>query len=194
MRATSINSLTSVELQTLVSFFYSCVVVGGWWLVTHSFLTLYTGTCVSYLSSLALLKRVVQKTVASSTFSLSTDPQVLKNLLSGMRRVFLEQNGGGERTTVDLFNNVLKEVFAPVEEGKEDKGKEEEGKEEEEEEEEKEAYSVLLSKELVFAFEQEKCVATVAAIHYAMLLHESLKGGSGYRGVLLVGPSGVGKR
>ena len=163
-------------------------------MVTHSFLTLYTGTCVSYLSSLALLKRVVQKTVASSTFSLSTDPQVLKNLLSGMRRVFLEQNGGGERTTVDLFNNVLKEVFAPVEEGKEDKGKEEEGKEEEEEEEEKEAYSVLLSKELVFAFEQEKCVATVAAIHYAMLLHESLKGGSGYRGVLLVGPSGVGKR
>jgi len=175
-------------------------VVGGWWLVTHSFLTLYTGTCVSYLSSLALLKRVVQKTVASSTFSLSTDPQVLKNLLSGMRRVFLEQNGGGERTTVDLFNNVLKEVFAPVEEGKEeegkeDKGKEDEGKEEEgKEEEEKEAYSVLLSKELVFAFEQEKCVATVAAIHYAMLLHESLKGGSGYRGVLLVGPSGVGKR
>jgi hypothetical protein len=192
-------------------------VVGGWWLVTHYFLTLYTGTCVSYLSSLALLKRVVQKTVASSTFSLSTDPQVLKNLLSGMRRVFLEQNGGGERTTVDLFNNVLKEVFAPVEEGKEDEGKEEEekedegkedegkedegkedeGKEEEEEEEgkeEKEAYSVLLSKELVFAFEQEKCVATVAAIHYAMLLHESLKGGSGYRGVLLVGPSGVGKR
>ena len=161
-------------------------------MVTHSFLTLYTGTCVSYLSSLALLKRVVQKTVASSTFSLSTDPQVLKNLLSGMRRVFLEQNGGGERTTVDLFNNVLKEVFAPVEEGKEDEGKEEEGKEEEEEE--KEAYSVLLSKELVFAFEQEKCVATVAAIHYAMLLHESLKGGSGYRGVLLVGPSGVGKR
>jgi hypothetical protein len=184
-------------------------VVGGWWLVTHSFLTLYTGTCVSYLSSLALLKRVVQKTVASSTFSLSTDPQVLKNLLSGMRRVFLEQNGGGERTTVDLFNNVLKEVFAPVEEGKEDEGKEEEGKEdegkedegkedegkeEEERKEEKEAYSVLLSKELVFAFEQEKCVATVAAIHYAMLLHESLKGGSGYRGVLLVGPSGVGKR
>jgi hypothetical protein len=182
-------------------------VVGGWWLVTHSFLTLYTGTCVSYLSSLALLKRVVQKTVASSTFSLSTDPQVLKNLLSGMRRVFLEQNGGGERTTVDLFNNVLKEVFAPVEEGKEDEGKEDEGKEDEgkedegkeeegkeEEEEEKEAYSVLLSKELVFAFEQEKCVATVAAIHYAMLLHESLKGGSGYRGVLLVGPSGVGKR
>ena len=174
--------------------------VGGWWLVTHSFLTLYTGTCVSYLSSLALLKRVIQKTVASSTFSLSADPQVLKNLLSGMRRVFLEQNGGGERTTVDLFNNVLKEVFAPVEEGKEeegkeDKGKEEEGKEEEgKEEEEKEAYSVLLSKELVFAFEQEKCVATVAAIHYAMLLHESLKGGSGYRGVLLVGPSGVGKR
>ena len=164
-------------------------------MVTHSFLTLYTGTCVSYLSSLALLKRVIQKTVASSTFSLSTDPQVLKNLLSGMRRVFLEQNGGGERTTVDLFNNVLKEVFAPVEEGKEDKGKEEEGKEEEgKEEEEKEAYSVLLSKELVFAFEQEKCVATVAAIHYAMLLHESLKGGSGYRGVLLVGPSGVGKR
>ena len=174
-------------------------------MVTHSFLTLYTGTCVSYLSSLALLKRVVQKTVASSTFSLSTDPQVLKNLLSGMRRVFLEQNGGGERTTVDLFNNVLKEVFAPVEEGKEeegkedegkeDEGKEEEGKEEEEErKEEKEAYSVLLSKELVFAFEQEKCVATVAAIHYAMLLHESLKGGSGYRGVLLVGPSGVGKR
>ena len=165
-------------------------------MVTHSFLTLYTGTCVSYLSSLALLKRVVQKTVASSTFSLSTDPQVLKNLLSGMRRVFLEQNGGGERTTVDLFNNVLKEVFAPVEEGKEDEGKEEEGKEDEEEErkEEKEAYSVLLSKELVFAFEQEKCVATVAAIHYAMLLHESLKGGSGYRGVLLVGPSGVGKR
>ena len=169
-------------------------------MVTHSFLTLYTGTCVSYLSSLALLKRVVQKTVASSTFSLSTDPQVLKNLLSGMRRVFLEQNGGGERTTVDLFNNVLKEVFAPVEEGKEDEGKEEEGKEEEgkeeegKEEEEKEAYSVLLSKELVFAFEQEKCVATVAAIHYAMLLHESLKGGSGYRGVLLVGPSGVGKR
>ena len=164
-------------------------------MVTHSFLTLYTGTCVSYLSSLALLKRVIQKTVASSTFSLSTDPQVLKNLLSGMRRVFLEQNGGGERTTVDLFNNVLKEVFAPVEEGKEDEGKEEEGKEEEEErKEEKEAYSVLLSKELVFAFEQEKCVATVAAIHYAMLLHESLKGGSGYRGVLLVGPSGVGKR
>ena len=108
--------------------------VGGWWLVTHSFLTLYTGTCVSYLSSLALLKRVVQKTVASSTFSLSTDPQVLKNLLSGMRRVFLEQNGGGERTTVDLFNNVLKEVFAPVEEGKEGEGKEEEGKEEEESE------------------------------------------------------------
>ena len=174
-------------------------------MVTHSFLTLYTGTCVSYLSSLALLKRVIQKTVASSTFSLSTDPQVLKNLLSGMRRVFLEQNGGGERTTVDLFNNVLKEVFAPVEEGKEDEGKEDEGKEEEgkeeegkeeegKEEEEKEAYSVLLSKELVFAFEQEKCVATVAAIHYAMLLHESLKGGSGYRGVLLVGPSGVGKR
>ena len=67
------------------------------------------------------------------------------------------------------------------------------------------------SKELYFSFERMGLVATPSSIHYAMLLHEVLRDGNtlsntegtsggeseepsrnARRGVLLVGPSGVG--
>ena len=82
----------------------------------------------------------------------------------------------------------------------------------EDEEDRHSEYDLLLSKELYFSFERMGLVATPSSIHYAMLLHEVLRDGNtlsntegtsggeseepsrnARRGVLLVGPSGVGK-
>ena len=164
------------------------------------------GTMSSYRASLSLVRSAVSRAVdlqQQRSRRDGSDAETTKMLSSSVRSLFLATNGGGRKEDLALFSNLLDEVFGEIEEESNGSDAAEnvaknvaENVAENQPEEDK--YLLLLSKELVFAFEREKCVPTPAAMHYALLLWETLRKSEGnhrssHRGVLLVGPSGVGK-